>query len=100
MIIAAKPAPKVPLDLTLIGIVFSPEERIAIVAPMAQRSRKTILRLPEGATYQGWILQKIAPRAATFRHGDAEEHLKLLFEEQPKTQKRSRSRRPKPRSKG
>jgi hypothetical protein len=84
-IIAAKPAPKVPLDLTLKGIVFSPEQRIAIIAPMTQGRRQTILRLPEGATYQGWILEEIAPRAATFRHGDTEEHLKLLFDEQPNT---------------
>ncbi len=99
-IIAAKPAPKVPLDLTLKGIVFSLEERIAIVAPMAQRREQTILRLPEGATYQGWILKEIAPKGATFRHGDAEEHLELLFDEQPKTRKKSRSRRLKSRSKG
>ena len=99
-IVAAKPAPQVPLDLTLKGIVFSPEERIAIVAIIAHRREQTILRLPEGATYQGWILKEIAPRGATFRHGDAEEHLELLFDDQSKAQKKSRSRRLKPRSKG
>lgn len=99
-IVAANPAPRAPLDLILKGIIFSPEERIAIVAPKAKRHGQTILRLPEGATYEGWTLKEIAPKAATFRHGDAEEHLKLLFDEPPKTQRKSRSKRPKRRSKG
>lgn len=99
-IVAAKPAPKIPLDLTLKGIVFSPEERIAIVAPIAQRRGQTLLRLSEGAMYQGWILEEIAPRGATFRHGDAEEHLELLFDDQSRARKKSRSRRLKSRSKG
>ena len=99
-IIAAKPTPKAPLDLTLKGIVFSLEERIAIVAPIAQRRGQKLLRLPEGAMYQGWILEEIAPKGAIFRHGDAEEHLELLFDKQSKTHKRSRSKRQKSRSKG
>jgi general secretion pathway protein N len=100
-IVAAKPAPKAaPLNLILKGVIFSPQERIAIVAPKLDRRDQTILRLSVGATYQGWTLKEIAPKAATFRHGDAEEHLKLLFDEQPKTQRKSRSRRQKSRSKG
>jgi hypothetical protein len=94
-IVVSKPTPKIPLNLNLKGVIFSPSERIAIVAPKTKKRGQTILRLPEGATYEGWILQEIAPKTATFRHGDAEEQLKLLFDEQPKSKKKSRSRRKK-----
>ncbi len=99
-IVTAKPAPKAPLNLILKGVIYSPEERIAIVAPKAKKRGQTILRLSEGATYEGWTLEEITPKAATFRHGDAEEHLKLLFDEAPKIQRRSRSKRKKRRSNG
>lgn len=94
-------APRVPLDLTLKGVIFSPDERVAIFAPKSGRVDRKVLRLPEGASYEGWTLETIAPKAAIFRRGKTEEQLELLFDEAtPNRQRKRRSRRPKARAEG
>lgn len=99
--VVEKSVPRKPLDLVLKGIIFSQKERVAVVSLRKNRSReKTILRLPEGAIYQGWTLQEIAPRTVTFRRGNAKQDLKLLYSEQIKGGKKLRSTRSQTRTKG
>lgn len=99
-VFAQKPDPRIPLDLVLKGVIFSQNERVAVVSPSKRSREKTILRLPEGAIYQGWTLEEIAPRTVTFRRGNAEEQIKLLYNEQAKSAKKLRSKRSQTRTKG
>ena len=77
---AAPPSP--PPELTVLGIVFSPTERVAFVTPHGKRGRskvKPLLQLSEGANYQGWTVVEIARKKVTLRQDDTEVSFALDF---------------------
>ncbi len=78
------------LDVTLVGIIISAEERIALVKP---KDGSRFVRLSEGDSLQGWILESIEPDRITFQRGEIEEHFELSYEEPPPVQKPPRRRR-------
>jgi len=73
-------------QLTLTGVVITPEATLAI---LQHKSRKTTLRLEPGAMVQSWQLDSVHPDRAVFRKGRQTREL-FLMENEPK-QKRSAS---------
>lgn len=73
-------SPKPELDVTLVGVTISAEERIAILKP---KTGPQFVHLSEGDRFQDWILKTIEPDRVTFRWGEVEEHLELTYQEQP-----------------
>jgi general secretion pathway protein N len=68
-------SPVRPPELKVMGIVFSPAMRIALVSPQDKKRRpktKTLIMLNEGAEYEGWTVDKIAPKAVMFRQEDSQ----------------------------
>lgn len=68
-------SPVQPPELKVMGIVFSPTMRIALVSPQDKKRRpktNTLILLNEGADYEGWTVDKIAPKAVMFRHEDSQ----------------------------
>ncbi len=78
------------LQVTLVGVIISSEEQIAIVR-LEDASR--FVRLSVGDSFQGWILDSIEPSRVTFRRGDVEEYIELTYEVPPPVQKPKRRKR-------
>ncbi len=78
------------LEITLVGIIISSEEQIAIIKP---KGGSQFVRLSEGDSFQGWILETIEPDRITFQRGDIEEHIELTYDEPPPVQKPRRRQR-------
>jgi general secretion pathway protein N len=78
------------LQLTLVGVIISSEEQIAIVR-LQDASR--FVRLSVGDSFQGWMLDSIEPSRITFRRGDVEEHIELTYDMPPPVQKPKRRKR-------
>ena len=76
----AAAAPRQMLDLTLIGVVLTAEERLAIVTPAGQGNA---VRLGVGDSIQGWTLVAVEPERATFERDGEEETLFLAFQTAP-----------------
>ncbi len=78
------------LEATLVGIIISAEEQIAIVKPT---DGTRFARLSLGDSFHGWILESIEPNRVTFRRGEIEEHIELDYEEPPPVKKPQRRKR-------
>ena len=85
---AAAPEPE--LQVTLVGVIISSEEQIAIVR---LKDAGRFARLSVGDSFQGWILASIEPSRITFRRGDVEEHVELSYDVPPPIQKPKRRKR-------
>jgi type II secretory pathway component PulC len=60
-----------PLRLQVEGVAITPETRIAVVRNLDNRD---LLRLSEGSTFQGWVLQTVDSRGASFiKDGEVQE---------------------------
>jgi len=78
------------LQVTLVGVIISSEEQIAIIR--LQDTTRSV-RLSVGDSFQGWILDSIEPSRITFRRGDIEEHIELTYDVPPPVQKPKRRKR-------
>ncbi len=78
------------LQVTLVGVIISSEEQIAIVK---LKDGNRFARLSLGDSFQGWILDSIEPSRITFRRGDVEEHVELTYDLPPPVQKPKRRKR-------
>ena len=78
------------LQVTLVGVIISSEEQIAIVRP---KDATRFARLSVGDSFQGWILDSIEPSRITFRRGDIEEHIELTYDLPPPVEKPKRRKR-------
>ena len=78
------------LEVTVVGIIISSEEQIAIIKP---KGGSQLVRLSEGDSFQGWTLETIEPDRITFRRGDIEEHIELTYDEPPPVRKPRRRQR-------
>ncbi len=78
------------LQVTLVGVIISSEEQIAIVR---LKDVTRFARLSVGDSFQGWILDSIEPSRITFRRGDIEEHIELTYDVPPPVQKPKRRKR-------
>jgi hypothetical protein len=68
-------SPVRPPELKVMGIVFSPTRRVALVSPQDKKRRsktKSLIMLSEGADYEGWTVDKIAPKSVVFRQEDSQ----------------------------
>ena len=88
----ADAAPEAELQVTLMGVIISSEEQIAIIRP---KDASRFERLSVGDSFQGWTLDSIEPSRVTFRRGDVEEHIELIFDVPPPVQKPKRRKRKK-----
>ena len=88
--VAATAAPEPELQVTLVGVIISSEEQIAIVR---LKDAGRFARLNVGDSFQGWILDSIEPSRITFRRGDVEEHIELTYDVPPPVQKPKRRKR-------
>ncbi len=88
--VAAVVDPEPELQVTLVGVIISSEEQIAIVKP---RDATSFARLSVGDSFQGWALDSIEPSRITFRRGDVEEHIELTYDVPPPVQKHKRQKR-------
>ncbi len=87
---AAAAAPEPELQVTLVGVIISSEEQIAIVRLM---DADRFARLSVGDSFRGWILDSIEPNRVTFRRGDVEEIIELTYDLPPPVQKPKRRKR-------
>lgn len=78
------------LEVTLVGVIISSEEQIAIVKP---KDGSRFLRLSVGDSFQGWTLDSIEPSRITFHRGNIEEHIELTYDLPPPVQKPKRRKR-------
>ena len=78
------------LEVTLVGVIISAEERIAILKPT---DGARFARLSLGDSFHGWILESIEPDRVTFRKGEIEEHIELDYEVPPPVKKPQRRKR-------
>ena len=90
--VAAVVAREPELQVTLVGVIISSEEQIAIVK---LKDGNRFARLSLGDSFQGWILDSIEPSRITFRRGDVEEHVELTYDLPPPVQKPKRRKRKK-----
>ncbi len=88
--VAAAAAPNSKLQITLVGVIISSEEQIAIVR---LKDASSFARLSVGDSFQGWVLDSIEPSRITFLRGDVEEHIQLTYDVPPPVQKPERRRR-------
>lgn len=72
------------LNLKLIGIIISSGEPIAIVSP---GNSSSFVRLTEGDSYQGWVVDGIEPQRVTLRRDAAVEYLELAYDQPPPPRK-------------
>ena len=71
---AAPPAPSVPLNIALTGVVLTPEVRLAMVQDKAKNTSVALHEgMPMPGDQGGWTLTKINPRSAIFREASGEE---------------------------
>jgi hypothetical protein len=68
------------LDLLLVGVVISADERIAIVLP---KNHTDVVRLGVGDLFQGWVVHAIEADRVTFRRDDLEEQIELTYDRPP-----------------
>jgi len=68
------------LDLLLVGVVISSNERIAIVLP---KNHTDVVRLGAGDLFQGWTVDMIEPDRVTFRRDGLEEQIELSYDRPP-----------------
>lgn len=68
------------LDLLLVGVVISSDERIAIVLP---KNHTEVVRLGAGDLFQGWTVDMIEPDRVTFRRDGLEEQIELSYDRPP-----------------
>jgi len=87
------PGMQAQLTMRLEGIALTPEARIAVVRDITSN---TLLRLAEGATHQGWVVESINATSATLKRGEQSHELTLELNE--KSLKRTPSPVMKPRS--
>jgi len=73
-VVAAAPAPSVPLRLELEGIAMVGATRIAVLRDGAN---KALVQLGEGATHNGWTLDNVSADKARFSRGAQTEVLTL-----------------------
>ena len=73
-----KPGMQAKLTMRLEGIALTPEARIALVRDI---SSNTLLRLAEGATHQGWVVESIHATSATLKRGEQSHELTLELNE-------------------
>ena len=78
------------LDVTLVGVIISAGEQIAIIKP---KDGARFARLSLGDSFQGWILESIEPNRVTFRRGEIEELIEIDYEEPPPVKKPQRRKR-------
>lgn len=83
-------SPEPELDVTLVGIIISAEERIAI---FKAKGVSQFARLSVGDSFQGWTLESIEPDRVSFQRGEIEEYIELAYEEPPPVQKPRRPKR-------
>ncbi len=84
-------APSEPeLQVTLVGVIISSDEQIAIVR---LKDATSFARLSVGDSFQGWVLNSIEPSRITFRRGDVEEHIELTYDVPPPVKKPKRRKR-------
>ena len=88
--VVAAAAPEPELEVTLVGVIISSEEQIAIVR---LKDADRFARLSVGDSFQGWILDSIEPSRITFRRGDIEEIIELTYDLPPPVQKPKRRKR-------
>ena len=88
----AVPAPdsEPELEVTLVGVIISSEEQIAIVKP---KDGSRLLRLSVGDSFQGWAVDSIEKSRIIFRRGDIEEIFELTYDLPPPVQKPKRRKR-------
>ncbi len=82
--------PEPELRVTLVGVIISSTEQIAIVK-LADGAR--FARLSLGDSFEGWILDLIEPSSITFSRGDAEEIIELTYDSPPPVQRPKRRKR-------
>lgn len=78
------------LDVTLVGVIISAGEQIAIIKP---KDGGRFVRLSLGDSFQGWNLESIEPNRVTFRRGEIEEFIEIDYEEPPPVKKPKRRKR-------
>ncbi len=82
-----------PLDVVLVGVVVTSQERLALVRPV---NGGDVSRLAEGDKIKGWNLITIQPDQVTFQRDEVETSLELQFEApapRPKPTRRDRRKR-------
>jgi len=91
---ALKPGMQKQLTMRLEGVALTPVARIAVVRDI---SSNTLLRLAEGATHQGWVVESINATSATLKRGEQVHELTLELDKKsvgkrpiPRKQKRSK----------
>ncbi len=87
-VVAVVPKPK--LKVTLVGVIISSTEQIAIVK-LADGAR--FARLSLGDDFEGWILESIEPSSIIFRRGEVEEIIELTYDTPPPVQRPKRRKR-------
>ena len=71
---SAPPAPSVPLNIALTGVVLTPDVRVAMVQDKAKNTSVALKEgMPMPGDQGGWTLTKINPRSAIFRETSGEE---------------------------
>lgn len=73
-----KPGMQTKLTMRLEGIALTPVARIAVVRDI---SSNTVLRLAEGATHQGWVVESVNATSATLKRGEQTHELILELNE-------------------
>jgi hypothetical protein len=71
---ALSPGLQAQLTMRLEGIALTPEARIAVVRDI---SSNTLLRLAEGSTHQGWVVESVHATSATLKRGEQTHELTL-----------------------
>ena len=71
------PVPTLPFDLSLKGIIFSPDTKLAVVS---QGVGGKPVWLAEGDEYRGWKLAEITAKEAAFRQDNAVKRLILDYD--------------------
>lgn len=71
---AAKPEDLAPLELSLMGVMFSPHGKMAILAEASGKNRRVKL----GGTIEGWRLIDLKADRVTLQRGDEQRDLPLM----------------------
>lgn len=70
---AAPPPPALPTDLTLVGTVLAPPEKVALL----RQGRQPARRVREGEVFVGWIVGEIGDSGVTLSSGESRHCLTL-----------------------
>ena len=71
---AVIPGKQTQLTMRLEGIALTPEARIAVIR---DKTSNKLLRLAEGATHQGWVVESVNATSATLTRGEQTHELTL-----------------------